>query len=141
MASAAAEKTIPNAEQGKSCNIPLEDAGFFVRLGKKKASLDTCKSKCINDEFCEGIEYKAPRKCYLFYNTIDEVRPNRDELLAVHFDQYLLRISHLCLFKISNSLKMQMKTHTVDVSRMLRSKMRTPQWQVHHCLLPSTRNM
>jgi len=112
-ASAAVEKTIPNAKKGKSCNMGEPD--FFVQLGNEKASLDTCKSKCINDEFCEGIEYKAPRKCKLFYNTIGKVRPNRDELLAVHFDQYLLRISHLCLFKISNSLKMQMKTHTVGV--------------------------
>ena len=67
MASAVVEKTIPNPRQGESCNMGEPD--FFVQLGKDKPSpVETCISKCVDDEFCEGIEYKAPRKCKLFYN-------------------------------------------------------------------------
>jgi len=97
MASAAVEKTIPNPRQGESCNMGEPD--FFVQLGQAKASLETCISKCIDDEFCEGMEFKAPRRCSLYYNTIGKVRTNRDELLSVHFDQYLLRISHVLPFQ------------------------------------------
>jgi hypothetical protein len=98
MASAVVEKTIPNPRQGESCNMGEPD--FFVQLGKDKPSpVETCISKCVDDEFCEGMEFKAPRRCYLYYNRIGKVRTNRDELLSVHFDQYLLRISHILPFQ------------------------------------------
>lgn len=63
-------KTVP-AKQFKKCVSGEPD--LFIKLGKKNASIDRCKMKCITDESCVALQYIAPKDCSLYYSPIEKV--------------------------------------------------------------------
>lgn len=49
------------------------EVDLFIKLGRKNASLDRCRMKCLNDESCVALQYVAPKDCSLYYSPIDKV--------------------------------------------------------------------
>jgi hypothetical protein len=60
------------AKQFKKCVAGEPD--LFIKLGRRNATIDRCKLKCINDENCVALQYVAPKACSLYYSPIDKVR-------------------------------------------------------------------
>ena len=65
-------------KQFKTCVAGEVD--LFIKLGKKNASIDRCKTKCLDDDSCVAMQYVAPKNCSLYYSPITKVSCMRKPL-------------------------------------------------------------
>ena len=77
-------------KQGNKCVGGKPDV--VIKLGKKNRKRSTCKAKCENDLECKAAQFVSPKKCSLWYTSIevsDSVNASISNILAPFS-------SHLC---------------------------------------------
>ena len=66
-----AEKKIA-VKENKLC-ISDGPHDVLIRLGTQNQRVGKCKQKCLEDEQCVAMQFKAPKRCSLFYSPITKV--------------------------------------------------------------------
>ena len=66
-----AEKKIA-VKENRFC---ISDGGHdkLIKLGQNNQKVGKCKQKCLEDEQCVALQFKAPKRCSLFYSPITKV--------------------------------------------------------------------